>query len=212
MIPPVENLSPFKGDFMQWKEFTYQIVCEYCNRKGNRTFTLHEFFEDSQLIFKDFAISKYKDLRAKIRQLLQQLRDDGLLTFVDNRGTYTLRGIEILDGEVEDAKVIEISKAEPIKREYLVETYVRNVGWAKQAKEVFGHYCLYDNCTNTFLKSDGTPYVEVHHIIPLCEGGEDGIWNLSVLCAHHHKMAHFGDNDARFRLRDVLLREVQNRL
>ena len=44
---------------------------------------------------------------------------------------------------------------------------------------------------NTFLKEDGSRYIEVHHIVPLHCGGEDGIWNLSVLCAHHHRMAHF---------------------
>lgn len=59
---------------------------------------------------------------------------------------------------------------------------------------------------------DGTPYIEVHHIIPLCEGAEDGVWNLSVLCAHHHRMAHFADDTSKKQIRNFLQKEVDKRV
>ncbi|MFM9912585.1 MAG: HNH endonuclease [Methylophilaceae bacterium] len=68
------------------------------------------------------------------------------------------------------------------------------------------------SCNNTFNKPDGTPYIEVHHIIFMSEGGEDGLWNLAVLCAHHHRMAHFSDKKTCLKLQKTLLSETQARL
>jgi len=41
-------------------------------------------------------------------------------------------------------------------------------------------------------KSDGSPYLEVHHWIPLSEGGEDTVGNAVALCPNCHREAHFG--------------------
>ena len=40
--------------------------------------------------------------------------------------------------------------------------------------------------------SDGTPYLEVHHVIPLADGGEDTIENALALCPNCHREKHFG--------------------
>ncbi|CAG9239467.1 HNH endonuclease [Paraburkholderia caribensis] len=40
--------------------------------------------------------------------------------------------------------------------------------------------------------SDGTPYLEVHHITPLARGGEDTIENAVAVCPNCHRQAHFG--------------------
>jgi predicted HNH restriction endonuclease len=100
--------------------------------------------------------------------------------------------------------------AHPDRIEYLVETYARDVGWAKMAKEIYGHSCMLDRCGNTFRKNDGSYYIEVHHIIPLHKNGEDAIWNLSVLCAHHHKMAHYADDRTRMRIQSELQKMAES--
>ncbi len=41
-------------------------------------------------------------------------------------------------------------------------------------------------------KSDGTPYLEVHHKLPLAQGGEDSIANAVAICPNCHRQAHFG--------------------
>lgn len=41
-------------------------------------------------------------------------------------------------------------------------------------------------------KSDGTPYLEVHHIKPLAEGGVDDIDNTIALCPNCHREVHLG--------------------
>lgn len=196
---------------MTWKEFVYQQIIEYCNRVGSRTFSLKEFYEDKKNVFREFRPNNYHILE-KVRQQLQFLRNDKKITFLDNSGHYTLRGIDFLDAEKREIKTIDISKETPEKKEYLVETYVRNVTWAKKAKEILGDLCLFNKCNNTFYRDDGSRYIEVHHIIPLCKGGEEGIWNLSVLCAHHHKMAHFAEAKTRIYIEKFLLKEVRLRL
>jgi predicted HNH restriction endonuclease len=199
---------------MKWKEFIYQLIVDYCNERGSRTFTLKEFNDENKK-----AIQKFADTGKltntpfdTVRRVLQELRTAELLHFVDNSGTYTLRNVPVLKGEVEDDKIAEVLLASPNKREYLIETYARNKGWVKQAKEIFDLYCLYQKCSNTFIKENGESYIEVHHIIPLCDDGEDGIWNLSVLCAHHHRMAHFADVKTRISIEKFLLKEVGARI
>jgi len=196
---------------MTWKEFVYQRVVDLCNQIGKRTFSLQELWQFSQHEFANFSKDNH-NVEAKVRQQLQFLRDDNLLSFLNQRGTYTLRGVEVLKDELEDDKILEVSRATPEKREYLIETFARNKGWVAEAKNRFGVYCMCPNCKNTFAKPDGTAYIEVHHIIPMAAGGEDGLWNLAVLCAHHHRMAHFADTATCLTLQKTLLAETQARL
>jgi len=44
-----------------------------------------------------------------------------------------------------------------------------------------------------FLRdSDNSPYLEVHHIVPLSENGDDTIENAFALCPNCHRKAHYG--------------------
>lgn len=215
-----------------WKQFTEQQIIDFCNKRGSRTFTLEEFNDDKKDLIVAFS-SKNNHPFDKIRQQLQFLRNDGIITFEDNKGTYTLRRPAILKGELSDDEPLESddclseaaskfdyeNKLKPRKnnsqlekREYTHETFARNRGWVKQAKETFGYHCLHPDCKNSFLKPDGKPYIEVHHIIPLFQYGEDGIWNLTVLCAHHHRMAHFAENIVKENLQKLFLGIINERL
>lgn len=40
--------------------------------------------------------------------------------------------------------------------------------------------------------SDGTPYLEVHHIVRLADGGEDTVKNAMAVCPNCHRELHFG--------------------
>jgi 5-methylcytosine-specific restriction endonuclease McrA len=41
-------------------------------------------------------------------------------------------------------------------------------------------------------KSDGSPYLEVHHVQPLADNGEDTVENAIALCPNCHRKRHFG--------------------
>lgn len=43
-----------------------------------------------------------------------------------------------------------------------------------------------------FLAADGFPYLEVHHLIPLADGGADTITNAVALCPNCHRKIHYG--------------------
>ena len=196
---------------MNWKDLVYRQIIAYCNEIGSRTFSLDGYFRANADIFcKAYPNNGFP--RQKVCGMLQRLRDKGLLTFLNNTGSYTLRGIDLLNAEQEEIKTIDISNELPEKREYLVETYVRHVAWARRAREVFGCYCLVDDCNNTFLRDDGPPYIEVHHIIPLFKNGENSLPDLSVVCAHHHKMAHFADRATKSNIGSMLLSITKHRL
>ena len=154
---------------------------------------------------------KNTEIKQKVQQTLQFLRDDKLIYFVDGKGTYTLITSELLKTEAEETENIDFSKEKPEKREYLIETYVRKTKWVKEAKKAYGTDCMYKRCKNTFLRPDGAPYIEVHHIIPLFKGGEELLWNLSVLCAHHHRMAHFSNEQDKNTMEKYLLKEAELR-
>ena len=40
--------------------------------------------------------------------------------------------------------------------------------------------------------SDGTPFLEVHHMVSLADGGEDTVENTQALCPNCHRKVHFG--------------------
>lgn len=45
-----------------------------------------------------------------------------------------------------------------------------------------------------FLKEDGTPYLEVHHIQRLADGGPDTVENAVAICPNCHMRLHYGEN------------------
>lgn len=45
-------------------------------------------------------------------------------------------------------------------------------------------------------RKDNTPYLEVHHVTPLSEGGEDTVSNAIALCPNCHRKRHYGSDDS----------------
>lgn len=60
-----------------------------------------------------------------------------------------------------------------------------------------------------FRKPDGTLYLEVHHVEPLAEGGEDAPWNTAALCPLCHRAQHHAENKSE--LRSVLASAVSSK-
>jgi hypothetical protein len=53
--------------------------------------------------------------------------------------------------------------------------------------------CEVPGCQHAvFVCVDGTRFSEVHHIVPLADGGEDVLPNVACLCPAHHREAHVG--------------------
>lgn len=54
-------------------------------------------------------------------------------------------------------------------------------------------YCEYCKSEAPFLKKDGSPYVEVHHIESLSDEGPDDPAHVVGLCPNCHREAHYGE-------------------
>lgn len=55
-----------------------------------------------------------------------------------------------------------------------------------------------ESCFNQapFLRSDGTPFLEVHHVKPLAKGGSDKAENAVALCPNCHRACHYAEDRA----------------
>jgi predicted HNH restriction endonuclease len=81
----------------------------------------------------------------------------------------------------------------PDTKNTATRTYERSPLVVAIAKQRAGHRCEVPECNHpTFIRADGTPYTEVHHIEPLSEGGRDILENVACLCATHHREIHVG--------------------
>ena len=79
-------------------------------------------------------------------------------------------------------KIQTISYAFTRSPDVVAEALLRARGFCERCKE-----------KAPFLrKSNGSPYLEVHHIIPLSEDGTDTLENVLALCPNCHRKVHFG--------------------
>jgi len=91
----------------------------------------------------------------------------------------------------------------PAKRAVIRQDFERNPWVVAGALLRAKGECEMPRCTRTlFPMEDGQPYLEVHHVLPLGEGGDDSLVNAAALCPHCHRELHFGKN--RMRLRRTL--------
>ncbi|EOV6284643.1 HNH endonuclease [Vibrio parahaemolyticus] len=75
----------------------------------------------------------------------------------------------------------------------LVQDYRRDPDVVAEALYRAEGFCEKCKEKAPFIKrSNGEPYLEVHHIIPLSQGGLDGLENVISLCPNCHREIHFG--------------------
>tara|TARA_R110001583_G_scaffold75830_1_gene208352 strand:+ start:21838 stop:22665 length:828 start_codon:yes stop_codon:yes gene_type:complete len=79
------------------------------------------------------------------------------------------------------------------KRDVSSTVYLRSQTVRAQVLERAKGICEYC-CEKGFITNTGALYLESHHVIPLCEGGEDSLNNVIALCPNHHREAHYGEN------------------
>lgn len=80
-----------------------------------------------------------------------------------------------------------------------VRMFVRDpkvAGWVRANAEGRCEAC----CANApFRRDDGVPYLEVHHLRPLAEGGPDATDNAIAICPNCHRELHSGSGRESFR-------------
>lgn len=82
----------------------------------------------------------------------------------------------------------------PNTRTVIVNVYDRNPYVVAEVLEKANGVC--ERCASPApfrKKKDGSPYLEVHHLVRLVDGGEDIVKNAIALCPNCHRELHFGE-------------------
>lgn len=83
----------------------------------------------------------------------------------------------------------------PNKKRAITTVYERDPWLVALRRARADNHCEVPNCAYpAFLAKDGSDYCEVHHIVPLSDGGSDTLENMICLCPSHHVEAHRGKN------------------
>lgn len=88
-----------------------------------------------------------------------------------------------------------LKKSNPKPKKTIVSqtVFIRNPYVVVEVLERANGVCERCHKKAPFLKdSNQSPYLEVHHIIPLAEGGDDSVENAIGLCPNCHRHAHYG--------------------
>lgn len=95
-------------------------------------------------------------------------------------------------------KPLDLSHYDTIEREPSHKTttcdyFVRDPEVVTDALRLAEGICQGCGTSELFIRaSDGTPYLEIHHIIPLSSGGQDILRNVCALCPTCHRLLHHG--------------------
>ena len=90
-------------------------------------------------------------------------------------------------------KRAKLANGQPARRNRLASDFVRNPFVVAGALQRAQGKCEMPNCRRElFERVDLRPYLEVHHIIPLAEAGDDTLANAAALCPTCHRELHHG--------------------
>ena len=142
--------------------------------------------------YEGFARSRLGKLRATIDQF-QAARGQHSSAMIEECRFMADVAQSVRDGTA--ARRMRLKTANPIPDQVEVKTkvYVRNTDVVAEVLDRASGYC--EGCLSAApfnRKSDGTPYLEVHHRVQLSEGGTDTVENAIALCPNCHRSAHHG--------------------
>lgn len=81
----------------------------------------------------------------------------------------------------------------PEVKEITTKIFIRNANVVAEVLHRAQGKCELCKRDAPFLREkDSTPFLEVHHIIPLSQGGFDTLENAIAVCPNCHRKAHFG--------------------
>ena len=163
-----------------------------CNKVARRTDDINHRYHEYDRLFK----------RGNIFEIYQPSIHGIWELYQDQQGKWCYRQVKSeFEEAVESAAKLPSSTRERIlatesKTPVLTEVTTRVY---KRSPYVVAEVLLRANgkCQNCkrdapFLKEDGTPFLEVHHIEWLSKGGEDSVENAIALCPNCHRQAHYG--------------------
>jgi 5-methylcytosine-specific restriction endonuclease McrA len=148
--------------------------------------------EDSEAVH--FHRGTLFELEKEHYEVIVQMLEEINTTFHNEEELYQAVRKSMKDDKKEREKRL-ISRSSPYPEEYEVTTraFKRDADVIAEALIRANGICEKCDKEAPFKrKSDGTPYLEVHHIKRLADGGEDTIENAIAVCPNCHRELHFG--------------------
>lgn len=166
-----------------WKQAVMEQVLLLVNEKGTADFALRELREREETLRRAFPNNRY--VPDKVRQILQYLRDDGLIIFHEP-GHYSLN-LAAPDVETVGPVALPAGREVPPRRVSRAAIRLRDTMLALAMKRLYLYRCQVCRDTVPLRQVD---YVESHHLHPLGDphNGPDTAGNILVLCPNHHVM------------------------
>ncbi|MQM29797.1 MAG: hypothetical protein CRU78_04285 [Candidatus Accumulibacter phosphatis] len=89
-----------------------------------------------------------------------------------------------------------VASSSPVRIEVRTTAFIRNADVIVEVLERAAGHCEECRRPAPFVRaSDGTPYLEVHHIVPLSKGGNDLVENAQAICPNCHRRKHYAQSD-----------------
>ncbi|MDN4038819.1 HNH endonuclease [Massilia sp. YIM B02443] len=93
-----------------------------------------------------------------------------------------------------------IGSFQPIMVSKITTSYVRDPAVKAWVLQAAGGKCEGCDTAAPFIASDGFPYLEVHHVMPLSSHGSDTTTNAVALCPNCHRRCHSSIDRDEFKL------------
>lgn len=157
----------------------------------------------SALAHADYRESLGRSKLPSFRRICAEFRSTSSLPVEDeaDRQRALADGVAASARDRSEARLARLAEADrrPTATMTLRQEFVRNPDVIAEVQARAESNCEHCGAPAPFLRRDGRPYLEVHHRIPLAEGGEDTVENAVALCPNCHREAHHGEHWERFR-------------
>ena len=166
-----------------WKQAVMNEVVDLVNRTGRADFTSGDLGPMHRRLARLFPRNHH--VPDKVRQILQYLRDDGLVTFLEP-GHYALNGYSP-DIDTGIATGLPAGREVPLARVRRGMVRLRDTMLGLAIKRLYGWRCQVCRVPVPLTRTD---YAESHHLRPMGSphDGPDTPGNILVLCPNHHVM------------------------
>jgi predicted HNH restriction endonuclease len=145
-------------------------------------FSCIEYINDSEL---GMALDKSNDRYC-------QLEDFTFKSVLCNSAEELIEEAEKLKEKIGDR--VPNGQRAPNKCTTSQETFIRDAAVVAYVLGVANGSCECCSEKSPFIKSNGEPYLEVHHVRHLAKDGSDTISNAIAICPNCHRELHFGIN------------------
>jgi len=171
------------------KEYTFSNACEaYCCCYGRQDNGIAKFFTTDNIELDSYleidAIEAYEQSQRLTRSNLENDDSEDVVS--------TLR-----QEDVDDLTLSYIPEPKPDTTKSESEKVKRDPAKSKKCIIVSNYKCAIDESHESFTTRAGIPYMEAHHLIPLCLQDKfnfslDVDANIVCLCPNCHKKLHYG--------------------